>query len=81
MPVPDGEGVKKSPKIVKIVRDRVPAGEEGTWDNIDYGNYKIGISKADRCGQKPNGEEVSISLGYATGLQTGQTVVWTWKRF
>jgi hypothetical protein len=28
-----------------------------------------------RCGRKPSGEEVSVSLDYALGLRTDQTIM------
>jgi hypothetical protein len=47
--------------------------EKGTRDNAADESYGNGISVVLRCGQKPSGEEVSISLVYALGLQTDQT--------
>jgi hypothetical protein len=48
--------------------------EKGNRDNAASKSYCNSISMVHRCGQKPSGEEVSVSLGYALGLQTDQTM-------
>ncbi len=47
--------------------------EKGNRDNAEGKSYGNGISMVCRCGQKSNGEEVAVSLGYALGLRTDQT--------
>jgi hypothetical protein len=54
--------VGKSSIIVKNMLDGALVPEEGTRDNIIDGSHGNGISMVCRCGQKPSGEEVSISF-------------------
>ncbi len=60
-------------KFQRVCWRRVLVREKGTRDNAADESYGNGISVVLRCGQKPSGEEVSISLVYALGLQTDQT--------
>ena len=65
-----GEMASKNVKSVLEKYARARGRNQGQCCGRSYGS---GISMVLRCGRKPSGEEVSVSLVYALGLRTDQT--------
>ncbi len=61
-------------KLQRVCWWRVLVREKGTRDNAAGKSYGNGISMVLGWGQNPSGEEVSVSLVYALGLRTDQTI-------
>ena len=62
----------KNAKSVLVKYARARGRNQGQCCGRSYGSS---ISMVLRCGRKPSGEEVSVSLVYALGLRTDQTIV------
>ncbi len=60
-------------KIAKSVLEKCNCVRGRNQGQCSQQSYGSGISMVFRCGEKPSGEGVSVSLVYAVGLWTDQT--------